>query len=473
MTTGAKRASCGRDACQRWLGGLSEVAADHDHQSEFEVLIDDEIIAAWRRDVAGLSVPGSCLMHASWYLDDINVAGGGGASESQLSSILSQLAASGVDLRIRWSAAVFLPSSRRFYRTMRRQYPTSIQRAKPGTWIGSSHEKFTCMVRADEAVAFVSSADLNWNRLDNSDHDPENRSGYRAQSSSPTHEAAARVTGPTAERLAAHFFFGWRSTASDDAEMPAVPAVTHQFGDDTPGQVCHLLRTEPRLHRLRRHRVGSKRTQIHEALLHAINESNHYIYFEDQFFFIEHNRSTGDALGRALQNAIGRGVTVIVVASPDGSNGPWKSLVRRSLRLDGMRRLGSAAAASSCNGGFVVATPNPQTSQEIHSKLAIFDDEYAIVGSANIAARSWETDSEVALGLLPASDEIKHLRTKLWSHHLGIDSEDVPWATDVAADWFLAALQRSHVLHEYDWATASILTAILPFPPFRQLAGLA
>jgi len=70
---------------------------------------------------------------------------------------------------------------------------------------------------------------------------------------------------------------------------------------------------------------------------------------------------------------------------------------------------------------------NPSTSQYediyIHAKVAIIDDEWMTIGSANTFARSFEFDTE----LNAFSNDVKaviSLRRQLWSEHLEIGKED-------------------------------------------------
>ncbi|KAK9946006.1 hypothetical protein M0R45_011490 [Rubus argutus] len=68
----------------------------------------------------------------------------------------------------------------------------------------------------------------------------------------------------------------------------------------------------------------------------------------------------------------------------------------------------------------------------VHSKMMIVDDEYIIIGSANINQRSMDgaRDSEIAMGAFqtnhlsnstnPARGEIYAFRVSLWYEHLNV-----------------------------------------------------
>ena len=57
----------------------------------------------------------------------------------------------------------------------------------------------------------------------------------------------------------------------------------------------------------------------------------------------------------------------------------------------------------------------------------LVDDEYAIIGSANIGLRSMAYDSEISLGVIDAENKlVRDLRMALWAQHQEIDRIDSP-----------------------------------------------
>jgi phosphatidylserine/phosphatidylglycerophosphate/cardiolipin synthase-like enzyme len=77
-------------------------------------------------------------------------------------------------------------------------------------------------------------------------------------------------------------------------------------------------------------------------------------------------------------------------------------------------------------GDFVVVTLfNGETPIFVHSKVMIVDDEFTLIGSANLNQRSMTHDSEVAVGILDAGNNFaKELRMRLWSEHLEVAADD-------------------------------------------------
>ncbi len=69
----------------------------------------------------------------------------------------------------------------------------------------------------------------------------------------------------------------------------------------------------------------------------------------------------------------------------------------------------------------------------------LVDDEYAIVGSANIGLRSMSYDSEVSFGLVDAEGQlVRQLRTNIWAKHMERadpqELDDINDAIDAFAD---------------------------------------
>jgi phosphatidylserine/phosphatidylglycerophosphate/cardiolipin synthase-like enzyme len=84
----------------------------------------------------------------------------------------------------------------------------------------------------------------------------------------------------------------------------------------------------------------------------------------------------------------------------------------------------------------------------VHAKTWIFDDQFAIIGSANVNRRSWTHDSEIDVGVYDESTNSRssytfahRLRISLWAEHLNMNTADghVQLADGVAGSihWFL------------------------------------
>jgi phosphatidylserine/phosphatidylglycerophosphate/cardiolipin synthase-like enzyme len=61
----------------------------------------------------------------------------------------------------------------------------------------------------------------------------------------------------------------------------------------------------------------------------------------------------------------------------------------------------------------------------IHSKLLMVDDEFVMIGSANMCQRSIANLTELNLGVVdPEGKLVRDLRLALWQEHLELDSPD-------------------------------------------------
>src|SRR5205085_9856691 len=95
-------------------------------------------------------------------------------------------------------------------------------------------------------------------------------------------------------------------------------------------------------------------------------------------------------------------------------------------------RLREAAPEAIAQGRFHVFCLGSSTGQEdgehyrpiyVHSKVAIIDDIWTTVGSANLNKRSMHDDAEMNVSTLDA-ELAQGLRLMLWAEHLGLLSEE-------------------------------------------------
>ena len=126
-------------------------------------------------------------------------------------------------------------------------------------------------------------------------------------------------------------------------------------------------------------------------------------------------------LGAALQ----RGATVAIVL-PDDPN------VGRAFTDAGLTRLRQEAPEAAAQGriqAFCLATSAEVGGEEhyrpiyVHAKVAIVDDLWSSVGSANLNNRGMRDDTEMNVATLNA-EVARDLRLMLWAEHLGLLSED-------------------------------------------------
>jgi phosphatidylserine/phosphatidylglycerophosphate/cardiolipin synthase-like enzyme len=170
---------------------------------------------------------------------------------------------------------------------------------------------------------------------------------------------------------------------------------------------------------------------IWAAYLNALKQATRYIYIEDQYFLpfdwpVCHTR-TGTAqqsdIFFQLGEAIGRGVKVIVVVPSNAEDFLHKYQVYQ--RDIGVRYLQSRIGSGT--GDLIIASlSNASTPIYVHAKLLICDDEYVLLGSANVGQRSMTCDGELDIGIVDSANSFaRELRKDLWAEHLKVSASSL------------------------------------------------
>jgi phosphatidylserine/phosphatidylglycerophosphate/cardiolipin synthase-like enzyme len=93
------------------------------------------------------------------------------------------------------------------------------------------------------------------------------------------------------------------------------------------------------------------------------------------------------------------------------------------------------------------ASPDPARQQfcgsYVHSKTMIFDDDFAVIGTANADDRSYTYDTEVVVGIpddpfgrASAQKFARNLRVNLWHKHLGLPQNSLLDFSSALSYWF-------------------------------------
>ena len=304
---------------------------------------------------------------------------------------------------------------------------------------GSHHQKFNIFRGPDNQwLATLGSNDFLFARWDTPDTLEINANRPPAPQGYPTHDAALKVQGPAVHDIALHFVERWNdlknrqltepqitgSIPTDFVDNPIAPAGTHSV---------QILRT----YAIEEQRGYSWSNQgeftIWAAYLNAIKRASTYIYLEDQYFYSFRDppvieTATGQLretdLVYQLGEALKRGVDVaVLVPSRKGD-------IRKHYELQQRRRaahyLDQISKSYPGAGRFVIChLRKGSTDPIVHSKLMLVDDEYALIGSANIGQRSMAYDSEVSLGLVDADNNfVRDVRVALWQWHAELERPD-------------------------------------------------
>ncbi|NNE76984.1 MAG: hypothetical protein HKN31_07915, partial [Pricia sp.] len=204
---------------------------------------------------------------------------------------------------------------------------------------------------------------------------------------------------------------------------------------------------------------------IWASTLNAIKKAESYIYIEDQTFFtlgwparcddiFNPSRQVVDVvyqLGKALE----RGIKVGILVSNKTTRGFYLNVYEKYQRDYSLRYLQNIANQTNPDNFFVGYLHNDNEVIYIHSKMFIADDEFALIGSANIDQRSMTHDSELKLGVVDSANQFaKGLRIRLFKEHL-----ENPSTTEVdlnnydeAFDYMKSAIQNNQYrLRTYDF----------------------
>ncbi len=250
----------------------------------------------------------------------------------------------------------------------------------------------------------------------------------------PWHDAHAHIEGPAARDVEHNFRQRWNSVVERHAwkdlllpeHPPALPLeskIIMQVARTIPEGTYHL-------------ELDAGIQGIAQQYINALGNAQRFIYLENQYFWLHLGigvllPSLGrDSLAmehiiRELGDALRRGVTIALVL-PDHPN------VGRPDTDSSLLCLRGEAPEAVAQGRLQVFCLGSSTRQEdgehyrpiyVHAKVAIVDDLWTTVGSANLNNRGMRDDTEMNVTTLDA-ELAQGLRLMLWAEHLGLISEE-------------------------------------------------
>jgi phosphatidylserine/phosphatidylglycerophosphate/cardiolipin synthase-like enzyme len=316
---------------------------------------------------------------------------------------------------------------------------------------GSYHEKI-CVI--DGEVAFVGGLDIEQKRYDTPSHDAEDA----------WHDVACRIEGPAVPTVERHFRERWNRhlpefrrrtrTARVPEEVRPMPVGEIEplpvDGAETVGAGAGpvpavLVRTHSG-HRRSPFALGPKAElrEIAEAYEDLVAGADRLIYIETQFF-----RSLAMAewlADRGRQRPELRAIMVLpLVPERISLGGKPNDATRHGQHLQKQAVARVREALGDRFGVFTLVRngPAPDRVQPeaqlhgsdaiyVHAKTMVVDDETAIIGSANLNDRSFQTDTESAL-VWRHPAVVRRFRERLWSELFALDAGD--WTGDPLAHW--------------------------------------
>jgi len=258
-------------------------------------------------------------------------------------------------------------------------------------------------VIVDDEVAFVGGIDLTalaGDRYDSREHPHREGIGW--------HDASTRLRGPIVRDVAAHFALRWTATTHQALEVPEAGAPA---GDVT----AQLVRTVPE--NAYPSVLPRGEFSVLEAYVRALRGAKRLIYLENQFLW---SPEIVRILESKLREPPSDDFRIVVVLPHKANNG----------QDDTRGMLGRLVAADDGGQRFLATTIHSRTGERtgplyVHAKIAVVDDEWLAVGSANLNEHSLFNDTEVDVVTCDAA-LARDTRLRLWAEHLERD--------DVAGD---------------------------------------
>jgi phosphatidylserine/phosphatidylglycerophosphate/cardiolipin synthase-like enzyme len=322
-----------------------------------------------------------------------------------LRNLLAELA-EGIDVRIIvWAGAplpLFRPS-RRQVRVMRDELiaGTRIQcamdsRERP---LHCHHEK---TIVIDDRLAFVGGIDLTTqagDRYDVSDHPARAAVGW--------HDAAARIEGPAVGDVAEHFRMRWHEVTGE-----TLPPVSP--GEPAGDVELQVVRTVPeKIYDT----VSRGDFRIAESYVRAFRQAQRYIYVENQFLW---SPEIARVLRETLIDPPNDDFRMVFVLPSKPNSG----------RDDTRGVLAELIEADDDNGRLLACTLYARSGRVVdpiyvHAKIAIVDDRWLTIGSANLNEHSLFNDTE--MNVVANDQELaRDTRLRLWSEHLELPIDEIP-----------------------------------------------
>jgi phosphatidylserine/phosphatidylglycerophosphate/cardiolipin synthase-like enzyme/uncharacterized membrane protein YdjX (TVP38/TMEM64 family) len=351
----------------------------------------------------------------------------------QLGEFLNRLAARNRHLRIRilnWDYPMVFGTDREIPPTLglswtpHRRVDFRFDDTHP---VGGSHHQKVVVI--DGKLAFAGGLDLTNRRWDTRKHtatDP--RRTFDGKAYPPFHDAMMAVDGAAAAELARIVCGRWHDATGEVITLKAhkshVDPWPSALEPDVRDVRVAISRTSPPFE------DDDGLHEVEALYLDMIERAGHYIYLENQYF-------TSQSIGAALKRSLAReeGPEILVVTRLL-SHGALEELTMTNLRTHLVRELREVDV----HGRLHVVYPDVHglcdgTCLDVHSKIAIVDDEWLRIGSANLSNRSMGMDTECDLTIEARGDEtvrraIRRFRDCLVAEHSDCEIEEVERALE-------------------------------------------
>ena len=260
------------------------------------------------------------------------------------------------------------------------------------------HEK---TVIVDGRVAFVGGIDMTdfgGDRNDSSGHPARRRLGW--------HDVGTELHGPAVADVNAHFAMRWREVTGESVPEPPPP---ERCGEHT----VQVVRT---VAEGMYDAVPRGDFRILESYSRALRSAHEFIYLENQFLWAP---EIVELLAAKLRDPPQPSFRIVVVLPAKANNG----------QDDTRGQLGRLVAADDGAGRVLAASLRSLSGTRedplyVHAKVAIVDDRWLSIGSANLNAHSLLNDTE--MNVCTDHRELARMtRLRLWAEHLDTQPEAI------------------------------------------------
>lgn len=342
----------------------------------------------------------------------------------EIGAVLIALAKARPEVEIRlliWRSALPISASQEFFphRARRWFHGTGVQfRLDDAIPFGACHHQKVVVV--DDKVAFCGGGDISVDRWDTPGHlDGDDRRMMPAQTChAPRHEVMIVVEGAAARALGDLARERWRLSTGHALEAPE-PVASDPWPDHVPaaltGVGVGIARTAPAWRR------SESVSEISKLNLAMIRSARELIYLENQYF-------TSPLVAEALAARLAEPEGPEVVLISTGQSPSWfDRLTMDRARATLIWRL----RAEDVYGRFRAYYPTTPGGEPIvvHSKVAVIDDRFARIGSANLNNRSggFDTECDVAIEATTRDERqaVSVFRDRLAGHFMGVTGDAV------------------------------------------------
>lgn len=280
--------------------------------------------------------------------------------------------------------------------------------------LAAHHQKVLIIFDGEQLISYCGGIDFNPNRATVATNCIARSTPQIIEPSDPQHDTHCRIIGPAARDLLATFVDRWldhpdhvgidrASGALRGAPVSSVPAppVPNPSTVDAPagGSASVII---ARTYNAPRSGAIPRQRDIRTLLLRAISNAESFIYLEDQYLWDFDTPSGGTlsmatALNRALPRL--RHITALIPANAISAPAPfqraWRQRFINEVRRGHSREIADRFQVYQLNRGRCTDDSCLGSHTYVHSKCWVFDDELAVIGSANCNRRGYQHDSEV------------------------------------------------------------------------------